>query len=89
MSAHSIDSGNVLYLSANRGPSDARVEDGSDLSIATKAVAGAAAEVIAAGKRMDEMAAAHRVVLASQRRAMVMTGAVSLVIGLVITRGRK
>jgi hypothetical protein len=37
----------------------------------------------------QNMAKFHRVELVSQRRAMVMTGAVSLVIGLVITRGRK
>ena len=56
---------------------------------AVEAVAEAAAEVRAAGKRMDELAAAHRAELASQRRAMVISGAVVLGLGYAIRRSGK
>ena len=96
MSTQTIDDGNVLHLDDYRGRSGSQVEGGSDFRTAEveqmralipEAAREAARE--AAEKTAAKLTAAHRAELASQRRAIVISGAVVLGLGYAIRRGRK
>jgi hypothetical protein len=92
MSTQTIDDGNVLHLDDYRGRSGSQVEGGSDFRTAEfeqmRALIPEAARE-AAEKTAAKLTADHRAELASQRRAIVISGAVVLGLGYAIRRGRK